>query len=875
MIVGRLCCFFLFVCMLAHLVSHAQQTIKGVVKDEQGKPVQAANVILQLNENASILTFGITGENGEFTLKVPPNLDSVWIVVTHLSYAPQKYYIQTSVPYREIILSPQAYKLPELLVKNDPVIRSGDTLIFDVNQYRDASDQNIEQILQKIPGITVESNGSIKYDGLPISKFYIEGLDMLEGRYRIATRNLRIDAIRDIEIIERHQPIRALDSIVRPDNAAINLRLKSNIAITGSLRGGAGVSPALYLGTADIFGFTKKQQFNISGSANNTGDNQGNNFQNFYANYNNLELDLIQINKVLPPFLMKENYYLDNHELTGGYNYLRKITNYTELKWQGFVQKDRILNFGTRSLRLNDGSNDVRFVEILNAVEQPLNFDNRLILEHNAKKIFFRADVNVEWNMIKSNADNQVNGTAFPEQLDKHDFNSTAELTAIIRHNNKAYQINSDIEYRNTDYNLNLMPVDIFTPDFPAMRFPSAVQMAKHAKLKTDTYSNLFFKIKNISGQVNFGTTYHYSTLNTDILTNNGVAENESLGEAFQNKNILSEWAPYFNQVYKKEVNNSTWTLRLPLSASLLSVKNEINTKQSSFNLLITNPKLEYRLKTNGGNYWGMTYGFQQDFERFNNSFYEGYIITSNRNITTSLFDINRYNKHEFSVGFSGRNTEKGNEYGLGVSLSETTYDFINSTNFNQLGVANNLIEANNRVRSLSLQGNIAGAIGSSLNFDIRALYNLSYRPSILNGERLNIQNHFLNINTQFYYTLLQSIISFKPTFQFFSNNFLDIPGYQLNAELVYFIKLNTSGSIRASYNQYFTAIGDRQVWNEFLAMEYKHTLPKLKVDLLLNINNITNNTHYITVTQNAFAENLSYYRLRPRQVVISFVRKF
>ncbi|MFN7117070.1 MAG: carboxypeptidase-like regulatory domain-containing protein [Saprospiraceae bacterium] len=875
MIVSPLHYFPLLVVMLVFPALHAQQTIKGVIKDEQGKPVQAANVILQLNENAPILTFGITGENGEFALKVPQNLDSVWIMITHLSYAPQKYYIQTSVPYHEIILSQQAYKLPELVVKNDPVIRRGDTLIFDVNQYRDASDQNIEQILQKIPGVTVESNGSIKYDGLPISKFYIEGLDMLEGRYRIATRNLRIDAIRDIEIIERHQPIRALDSLVRPDNAAINLRLKSNIAITGSLRGGAGASPALYLGAADIFGFTKKQQFNISGSANNIGDNQGNNFQNLYVNYNNLALDLIQINKVLPPFLMKENYYLDNRELTGGYNYLRKITNYTELKWQGFVRKDRILNVGTRSLRLNDGNNDVRFAEILNAVERPLNFDNRIILEHNAKKIFFRADVNAAWNMIQSNADNQVNGTAFPEQLDKHAINSTAELTTIIRRNNKAYQINSNITYQTTDYDLNLMPVDIFTPDFPATRFNEAVQMAQHARLKTDTYSNFFYKIKNINGQVNFGATYHYSALSTDILTNNGTAENESLGQAFQNQNIFSEWAPYFNQVYKKEVNNSVWTLRLPLSASLLNIKNEINAKQSSFNLLITNPKLEYRLKTNGGNFWGMTYGFQRDFERFNQLFYEGYIIQSNRNITTSLFDINRYNKHEFSVGFSGRNTEKGNEYGLGVSLSETTYGFINSSNFNQLGVANNLIAGNNRVRSASLRGNIAGTIASNLNFDIQTLYNLSYRPSILNGERLNIQNHFFNINTQFYYTLMQSIISFKPAFQLFSNNFFETPGYQLNAELVYFIKLNASGSIRASYNQYFTAIGERQVWNELLAIEYKHTLSKLKTDILLNINNISNNTHYITVTQNAFSENLSYYRLRPRQVVFSFVRKF
>ncbi|HMN90872.1 MAG TPA: carboxypeptidase-like regulatory domain-containing protein [Saprospiraceae bacterium] len=869
--------FCLLVCLFTLMCPakmHAQQVIKGMIKDEQGKPVVAANVILQLNENTTIITFGITGENGEFTLKIPSNLDSVWIIVTHLSYAAQKNYIQTATPYHEITLPAQVYKLPELVVKNDPFMQRGDTLIFDVSRYRQNSDQNIEQVLSRIPGITIEGNGRIQYNGLDISKFYIEGLDMLEGRYRIATRNLRIDAIRDIEIIERHQPIRALDSLLRPDNAAINLRLKSNIAVTGSLRGGAGASPLLYLGAADIFGFTKKQQFNILGSANNIGEDQGNNFQNLYINFNDLTFDLIQINKAIPPLLVKEQYYLDNQELTGGYNYLRKIATYTELKWQGFARRDRILNIGNRLLRWNDGSNEVQFDEILNAVERPLVWNNRLILEHNATKVFFRADVNADWNMIKSNANNQVNDVLFPEELNKNDLKSAAELTTIIRRNNKAYQINSNITYQTTDYNLVLMPVDIFTPDFPPTRLNEAAQMVKNSRFKTDTYSNLFFKIKDIRGQVNFGAIYHYTTLNSDIITNNSSGTYESLGSAFQNQNIFSEWLPYFNQVYKKEKNNNTWTLRLPLSASLLRLNNEINNDQSSFNLLIINPKIEYQLKTPANNYWSASYAFQQDFDRFDNLFYEGYIIRANRNIATSLFDINRFNKQELNGGFFGRGVGKISEYNIGASLFEMQYDFINNNNFNQLGVVNNFIRNDNRVRGTGLQSNIAGIISNHMRFNVRTSYRFSQRPSIINGERLSIQNHFFYTRTQIDYTFAQSIISLRPAFQLFSNNFFDEPGYQLNTELIYFIKVNTNSSIRAAYHQYFTAVAARQVWNGLFACEYRHTLPKLKADIFLNISNIFNNPYYITIAQNAFDETISYYRWRPRQAVFSFNKK-
>lgn len=865
----------LFIFIFSLQIGDAQQMLNGVVKDEQGKPVASANVILQLNEKGPIISFAITNENGEFSVKRPPNADSAFIMITHLSYAKKEFYIHSSLPFLEIELSAQQYKLPELVVKTEPVTRRGDTLIFNISSYREDSDQNLEQVLNKIPGITVESNGSIKYDGLDISKFYIEGLDMLEGRYKIVTRNLNIDAIRDIEIIEHHQPIRALDSLVRPDNAAINLRLKSNVAITGSLRGGTGASPALYLAGGDVFGFTKKQQFNILASANNIGENQRNNFQNLYANYNVSAPELISVNQVLPPFLMKQNYYLDNQELTGGYNYLKKLSTYTEFKWQGFAQRDRVRNIGARTLRYQDGENNVIFEEILKASEQPLDFNNRVIIEHNAKKIFFRTDVNTEWNIIKSTAENKVNGIAYPENLMKHNFNGIAELTAIFRRKNKAYQLNSDIEYKTTDHDLTLMPVDIFTPDFPATRFPEALQIARQKEFKVNTYSNLFFKTKQINGQVNMGVNYHHNTLNTDLLTQSDTTENKSLGRAFQNDNSISEFAPYINQTYRKEYHNTRWTLSIPLSAHLFNIYNKVDQNRNLFNILVARPKLEYNLRLPKGNNLNAAYAFYYDYDRFQTLFYEGYIIRSNRNITTSVFDINRYQKHELYTRFSGQNFEKNSHYALTATLSETAYDFISSSSFNQLGLTSNVIERKNNVRRLSLQGDISGPLGHNLNAEFRAAYSVSARPGILNGRNVNIQNHFITINPRFYYTFTQSILSLKPGFQVFSNNFSGTPAYQLNAEVVYFIKINTVSSLRMSYNQYLTAVGGRNVWNEFFTMEYKYTLKKLKADLLLNINNLTNNTHYINFMQNAFSEDLSSYRLRPRQMTFSFVKKF
>ena len=45
----------------------------------------------------------------------------------------------------------------------------------------------LQDALKKVPGIEVEDNGGIKYNGKSISNFYINGMDLLGGKYNLAT----------------------------------------------------------------------------------------------------------------------------------------------------------------------------------------------------------------------------------------------------------------------------------------------------------------------------------------------------------------------------------------------------------------------------------------------------------------------------------------------------------------------------------------------------------------------------------------------------------------------------------------------------------------------------------------------------------------
>jgi hypothetical protein len=71
-------------------------------------------------------------------------------------------------------------------------------------------------------------------------------MDLLEGKYNLANQNLPHASVSSVQVLENHQPIRILDSLVPTDRASLNIKLKNNITVTGSGRAGMGTSPLLW-----------------------------------------------------------------------------------------------------------------------------------------------------------------------------------------------------------------------------------------------------------------------------------------------------------------------------------------------------------------------------------------------------------------------------------------------------------------------------------------------------------------------------------------------------------------------------------------------------------------------------------------------------
>lgn len=821
----------------------------------------------------AILSFTSSSGQGAYVLPIPEGRDTLWISVTHLSYAGRERVITEPVQQLDWVLSPQVYELPEMEVRQEAVIRRGDTLIFDVNQLREAQDETIEQVLSRIPGITIQPNGKILYQDLEISKFYIEGLDLLEGRYALATRNLNIDAIRDIEILERHQPIRALDSIFRPPNAAVNLRLKSGIAVTGQGTLGTGAAPALYQGKASVFGFQKEQQFNLLGSANNTGEVRKHDFRDLYREAN-AQRSLVSPTKIIPSFLIPPGNAIDNREWTGGFNFLRKTGRNGQLKWQAFAAKDRLFYQGRNELIIRDNDSEVRFDEILRARETPWKVNNRLIYELNADRFYTKASVEGQLHHVNTDAGNVINGLSSAEQFEQSLLDLGGRLHSIFRKGKKAYELRSRFDFRDDLMDLLLLPLDVYVTDFPPTHLDRALQNARQKTGNSDTYTNFLFRHKQLKGQIRIGLKMHWQQITSDLFSA-GQNENTSLGSLFQNDVRQRLWTPYVTQDYIWERKKGRWRLTMPLSLDRLQLEGGLHENTIHQSLWVMDPQLEYIRRLPFDRTLTLNYTFSRDYNQ-DQLFYNGYILSQNRQFDRSLLNVNRFTRHELSARFQGQTRRLGISYNSYLSLSAITADFLVTTIFNELGQASSLQASRNTQQRLEWQNRFAVSPFPGAELKLETDYRLAIRPSLLNGNEVTILTHAVSLRPFLSYALSNSVLSCKPQVYYYGNSLSDLPVRQAQLEWVFFHRFKEGwGKVNLSFNQYWTWVGSRKVANNLFNIRYENRIPSTKLDVSLQLNNLTGAGYFVSFTQNAYFEEMSFFQLRPRQVIVAVSRKF
>lgn len=283
---NRLVLYLLFV--FVAVGSMAQVNVSGTVVDkESNEPLPGASVVIK-GADGKIKKFASSKADGNFALTIP-SADGCLLEIAMMNFAKQSIPIDSTSFPLTVYMVPSATLLKEVTVKADRIREQGDTIAYNVGSFAQQQDRSIGDVLKRMPGIDVADNGKIQYQGEDINKFYIEGSDLLGGKYGIATTGISHEDVGAVEVMENHQPMQVLSGISFSDKAAINLKLKNKAKATWTFHGDAGGGyswqPEGAIWDDELFAMAAMPDFqNITTlRTNNTGENLASSSTDFFA----------------------------------------------------------------------------------------------------------------------------------------------------------------------------------------------------------------------------------------------------------------------------------------------------------------------------------------------------------------------------------------------------------------------------------------------------------------------------------------------------------------------------------------------------------------------------------------------------------------
>jgi len=175
-----------------------------------------------------------------------------------------------------ITMEPDVRNLGEVAVKAVKANGSikGDTVEFNTRAFKTQPNDNVEQLLKKLPGVEVDKDGKITAQGQQVTKMLVDGKEFFGNDPKAASKNLPADAIEKVQLID--------DKTDKAKNTGIDDGQREkviNLTLKDDKKSGwfgnasaAGGTNDRYLGQFNINHFDKRRQFSALFLSNNVNE---------------------------------------------------------------------------------------------------------------------------------------------------------------------------------------------------------------------------------------------------------------------------------------------------------------------------------------------------------------------------------------------------------------------------------------------------------------------------------------------------------------------------------------------------------------------------------------------------------------------------
>lgn len=856
--------FLVIVLILTAFSVTSQTKFSGTITSKNSIPLLGATVKITYPESNSILAYTTSDENGYFSISKIFRNDSITLTVSYLGFKNWNKTISNISQNLAITLSESQESLDEVFIEFNPIEKKGDTLNYNVATFIDQDDRVIADIIKKLPGIEIQPNGQILYQNKPIEKYYIDGLDLLEGRYNLANDNLSVKAVQNVQILENHQPVKLLDSLVVSDRASLNIKLKNNTTLTGRATVASGVPVPLWDINFTPILFRKKSQFLGSYQTNNTGNDLTRNLSDFSYSNNTFNLKafnlLAVISPATPPF--SRDRWLDNNVHLGTLNLLQRLKKDVDLKMSiNYLSDDQ--NFeGQTNTEIITPNGTINIDEIITRNDKKEHLDGKLIFEKNTDNQYIKNTLHYSRNRDNLGGvvrrDTTINQMlSRPNQLLENVFLSYIPLGKQV------LSINSYLGYTSTDQNLRITPTP-FLEALPEIEEDFTIQNLFYNRFATDTKLGFKKSIGNITYATDVGYAFARAKLDSSL---ENVPEPEL---EFTNNSIFEESKLYINPSLTYKKDRFDLIVTLPLSQNYFNIQTDDRQQLRKF-LFEPTTLAQYEISK----FWNSSLRLARQIKFGNISqLYSQFIITDYRTLRRNVSQLPETRINRLSYSLSYRNARKGIFLNFNYNLSKNINNLLYSFDVNSNGsiVTNSLLIDNDATAqrfSVGLDKRIK-KLKSLFKFKTSYAVNISER--LINNVITDVQNTSLSFTASLDSDITKNIaIGYQGNYALSENSIDTQESDQIISqrhELNAFYYISENQYLNAEFENYFNSLGAIENDNYFVNFKYQFTLQKSNIDLFVKWQNVFNEDSFVNFynTENITAR--TSFNVRPSQLL-------
>lgn len=275
MLLTALCLFLFFVPELK-----AQKgELNGRLLDEVTKDaLPFATVAVYTATDTVMVTFRMSDEKGSFRVPGLPLNSRFRAVITMMGFKVyrKEFQLTPEKPNLDlgVINMEQASNMlgeVQIVAEIPPVVVRNDTLEFNASSFKTLPTALVEDLLRKLPGVTVDQQGNITVNGKSVQKILVDGKEFFGSDPKMASRNLPSNVIDKVQVMNDPEALRRdPDMPTMEIPQVINLTFKKGIkkGMFGKLYGGGGTDNRYEIGGI-LNMFRDTTQVSIIGYSNN------------------------------------------------------------------------------------------------------------------------------------------------------------------------------------------------------------------------------------------------------------------------------------------------------------------------------------------------------------------------------------------------------------------------------------------------------------------------------------------------------------------------------------------------------------------------------------------------------------------------------